>query len=203
MCRRFYVVIAGVVLLVALLAACRVDNTRLVNPDYVKSLLQKAENLAESQMAMLNKAAEQYQDAARLFKFDWHPFNPESGVYAKFYRHYTSYEILDILQSESLLRPVHIIIRFHYDVLSTPERHTDYMYSEEIAWTDTEFSVLRKEDITRVYPCDAKGEYYGGLPEVRQPAPYVPVPESKRITIERGPDFRLDALTESIRAGVN
>ncbi len=201
--RHFYVMIVIVPLLGALLAACGADNAERVDPGYIKSLLQKAETLAESQMAALNKAEEQYRDAARFFKFDWHPFDPESGVYAKVYRHYASYEILDILRSESLLRPIHIVIRFHYDVLSTPERHTDYMHSEEMAWMDKEFSVLRKEDITRVYPCDAQGEYYGGLPDIREPASYVPVADNKRRTIERGPDFRLDALTESVRAGAN
>lgn len=133
---------------------------------FASSLRRQAEALAETELAKFNRVEETYKATVRL---DLQPTNEATtggGVFYRKYRHFKRFEVVDVERTNSYLKPIQMVIRFHYDLMGTTPRHTDFPDSERLAAQDSTFEKLRERYITRRYKCDYRGTYDGALPEI-------------------------------------
>lgn len=137
--------------------------------EFAEHLNQLANSLARDEMAKFNTIEETYKG---MVSMDVQPTNEATtggGVYYKKYRVFKRYEVVDVKRTDSYLKPIEIIVRFHYDLMGTTPRHTDFPDSETLASTDSTYEKLRERWVTRRYRCDYTGAYDGALPDVPPP----------------------------------
>lgn len=136
---------------------------------FAEHLRQLAENLAREEMAKFNRIEETYKDVVSLDEQPNNEATTGGGVYYKKYRVFKRCEVLDVKRTDSYLKPIEMVVRFHYDLMGTTPRHTDFPDSASVASRDTTYEKLRERWITRRYRCDYTGRYDGALPEVPPP----------------------------------
>jgi hypothetical protein len=151
-----------------------------------QSYLGLANELAVTELAKFKELEERYSSRVRFYKNRAHPFNPESGVYIKWYREFSGYEVLDIMQSNSVLRPIIYEVRFDYTFM-----HTKWLSSLDAdefldkdplrdARAETEFRADGVYSLYRRYPCNRAGEYLGGLNPI-PPRDFIPSIDYKTV----------------------
>ncbi|HOE67398.1 MAG TPA: hypothetical protein PLO62_12805 [Candidatus Hydrogenedentes bacterium] len=146
---------------IAFVAGCSAPTQADPNvplPQTVSFLKRQADTLARKEMAAINAAQEIYKTHAMHHNHKWHPLGLKMGMYIKMYREITGYEIVDIERSTSLLRPYTFTIRYDYNWMATPQRHSQSPDSAELAKKDTEFSIFKTNSFTYVYSIDADGK---------------------------------------------
>jgi hypothetical protein len=135
-----------------------------MNPDAIADFMAKARVVAEADLAKFNEIEKTYMDTPRVYRMP-QPAIAGMGVYVKLYREFKSYEVEDILLTESLLYPVAYRIRFNCDIYSTYPRHIlNDEEAEQKSLADTEFTVLRQGQKRRLYKVDAEGKLKDDLP---------------------------------------
>ena len=133
---------------------------------YRDMLLEKANELALSELARLSAAELLYRNTPTPHRIEMADLAPNIGVYTKIYRSFNDYEITDIARSNSFLHPVSYEITFKYDILATDTRPFSLPNAEQLAGGDAQFSVISSNRMTRTYPARADGEPLGHLPEL-------------------------------------
>jgi len=161
----------------------------LPDETYVRSLVNKAHEVARGQIERFAKIEAQYTGQVYFHQYINHPFNPDSGIYLKWYRQFTDYEILDIYTSDSVLRPIIMEIRFNYQYMHTPTHHTSErdefrdIDPIRLAEAETEFSPDGIFSVIRRYQCD---RYGNPLDKMDDALPRKPLPKSTYPLIIQG-----------------
>ena len=142
----------------------------LPDPRYVKFLKSKAADIAKTELKKFRTIEATYKDKVAFYQNVGHPFEPNSGIYIKWYRQYTSYKILDILRSASYIKPDIIEIRYNFKYMHTPIHSTFEkdafrdVHPAELAQKETKFVDGGTFAVVRRYPCDRSGKYDQSLP---------------------------------------
>ena len=160
----------GSAFLCVLLAACGGDpsgegSSRNLERDD-RMLLERAEELAQSEIARLAAEALVYRSLATLHETRLPVIGSKVGVYLKIYREFTGYEVVDLVRSNSVLYPIDIVIRFDFDVLTTEVRGMSEPDAQKHAQADYRFRVFRQDSITQRYHCDSEGNTVDALPKL-------------------------------------
>lgn len=142
-----------------------VGMTRARYADYLK---QRATELAESDMARLSAVELVYRDKMYYYGYQNSVATISHGAYAKMYRQFTGYEVLDITHSDSMFHPILFTIEFSCDILVTEPVFVERESRKEAqnAYTNKNYSFQRSHKVRRTYSCDEKG-----LPQQPFPPP--------------------------------
>ena len=140
-----------------------IGMTRARYSDYLK---QKATNLAESDMARLSAVELIYRDKMYYYGYQNSVATVSHGAYAKMYREFTGYEVLDITHSDSLFHPILFTIEFNCDILVTEPVFVEWESRKDAqnAHTNKNYLFQRSDTIRRTYTCDEKGSPQEPLP---------------------------------------
>jgi|GEM_PF-7020780 len=105
--------------------------------DAIENLTQKMKWLATRQLQVLNKAEKIYDTQTR---FEPIPYNMyELGFMYKVKRNFSSYEIIDMVESDSLLYAYAVYVAYNYELLQTETQPTAFDGAEERAEKDFNF----------------------------------------------------------------
>ena len=129
--------------------------------DILKNLQANAQKLAVQELERLNKA-EQVYDTQVFFNMigSFHPMG--YGFWFKIKRGLSSYEIVDIRESDSLFHKYEVLIEYEYDVLRTHRFASAYEGSYEKADKDFNFQKIGEEGSWEfLYRFDADFEWDG------------------------------------------
>ena len=129
-------------------------------------LLEKAEQLAQREIARMSAAELLYRNTATAHRIINGDLGVNVGVHTKIYRAFHDYRITDIVRSDSYLNPVTYEITYVYDILATEPRSFSAPDAEKLARSDAQFKRIANHQITRRYPADDNGEFVGILPEL-------------------------------------
>lgn len=133
---------------------------------YRDMLLEKANALAESEMARLAATELVYRNQVETQEFVLPVVGSRTGTVIKMYREFTGYEVIDVVRSDSLLCPIEIAVRYDFDMLGTQPRSFGAPDAETLTRNDFEFDVLWQGNLAHVYQCDREGELLGALLEL-------------------------------------
>lgn len=106
-----------------------------------KRLTTQVDSLAGKEMERLQEASLLYKGTVRTYFVN--PFVP-AVYYAKSYRKYSGYKIVDIQSTRSLLRPYKAIVEYEFDLYRTRLFDGTAVLKEE-AEKDENFSLVPKE----------------------------------------------------------
>ena len=140
-----------------------IGMTRAKYADYLE---QKAHKLAETDMARLSAVELVYRDKMYYYGYRNPGAALSHGAYAKMYRQFTGYELIDITHSDSLFHPILFTIEFNFDILvSQPvfverEGKTD----AQTADINNTYHFHQSTKVRRTYVCDEKGSPQEPLP---------------------------------------
>lgn len=151
--------LAGILILLGGMSGCG-QASNAFNPDaaFAGRVLQRAEQLAKSEMARFQKMEEMYKDTVVLNEMPPNEMH-FMAVYYKSYRRYTGAKVEDISRQDSLIKPIVCKIRFSYDLMGTQPRPIDMESPREVAMRDTEYELLKKRHVTMTYYFDIEGNY--------------------------------------------
>jgi hypothetical protein len=90
-------------------------------------------------------------------------------LYMKLYRNFTRYEVLAVDQTNSLLNPISIEIRYNYSLVGTALAQSEAEANDDLA-----YSAIDEFHIRRVYACDKDGRLAEDLPPLPPRAEYWP-----------------------------
>jgi hypothetical protein len=108
----------------------------------VENLTAKMKWLATRQLDLLNKAEKVYDTQTR---FEPIPYNVYGyGFMYKVKRNFPSYEIIDMVQSDSLLYAYAVYVAYDYEILQTETQPTAFDGAKERAEKDFEFKSTGK-----------------------------------------------------------
>ena len=140
-----------------------IGMTRAKYADYLK---QKATDLAEADMARLSAVELVYRDKMYYYGYQNSVATISHGAYAKMYRQFTGYEVLDIIHSDSLFHPILFTIEFDCDILVTEPVFVERESRKEAqnAHTNKTYRFQRSHKVRRTYTCDEKGSPQQPLP---------------------------------------
>lgn len=174
---------ALLLLTVPLLAACREPQTRsetgsspvrfdygqpegMIRSEYAEYLSDKAGKLAQRELARLSAIELMYRNKTYYHEFFYAGVGIQGGAYAKLYRQFTDYTLIDITHSDSLLRPITFAYEFTYDLIGTDPVVIGYQdpKSAREAHANQDFHFYRTGTVKRRYDCDENGEPLGDLP---------------------------------------
>lgn len=138
----------------------------MTRAQYADFLEQKARDLAESEMARLSADELAFRDKMYYYGLEIPDTIISHGAYAKMYRQFTGYELVDITYSDSLFHPILFTIDFKYDILvSEPvfvERES--RADAQAANINKNYRFHRSDKVRRTYACDEKGSPQEPLP---------------------------------------
>lgn len=138
--------------------------------------------LAESELARMNTAELMYRDTVYRHTFRTADTGDEYEVYAKVYRRYSGFELLDLKRSESQSKELSFRIRFNSEILTSEARYARDAGSLEGTRRDSAFDMLGGDAIVQTYPMD-RGHFRSGyLP---------PAPERPAYHLDSAPDHVL------------
>lgn len=164
-----------------------------------QAFLSKARALAEGELARLSAAEMMYRNRVFLHSYSYPSAGLQSFAYTKRYREFKDFEIVDIVKSESLLRPYRISIRYNFDIVGTDGVHVTRLNPKaaQLAAQDHRFRRFRSDSIVLDYDCDQDGEpLSAALPNLARPN-YFEVGKKDVMG-----EFRVEPVPESfIRAG--
>ena len=126
--------------------------------DHIERLETKADIFAQSELARYNAADLIYKNIPELHSTRVPINNQLIHGWTKTYRRFTEYEVNDIVQSESLLTPIHYEITFHYEQYNTPYRKTDQPDAQQQCEEDFQYELRFTDSLTRTFACDKEGE---------------------------------------------
>lgn len=140
-----------------------IGMTRAQYADYLE---EKARDLAESEMARLSAIELAFRDKLYYYGFEMPATNISHGAYAKMYRQFTGYELLDISNSDSLFHPILFTIEFKYDILVSEPVFVERegRKDAQAANINKNYYFHRSDKALRIYPCDEKGSPQLPLP---------------------------------------
>ena len=138
----------------------------MTRTDYADYLEQKALDIAETEMARLSAIELVYRNKMYYYGFEIPGINLSHGAYAKMYRQFTSYEVVDITSSDSLLQPILFVIEFNYDILLSEPVFVEQENREDAltAYINKNYHFHRGDKVRRTYSCDEKGSPQQPLP---------------------------------------
>lgn len=133
---------------------------------YAVYLEQKARNLAESEMARLSAVELAFRDKLYYYGLEIPGTYVSHGAYAKMYRQFTGYELVDITFSDSLFHPILFTIEFKYDILVSEPVFVKHEGRADAQTADTNktYHFHRSDMARRTYSCDEKGSPQEPLP---------------------------------------
>lgn len=126
-----------------------------IDTPQARLLRNKAIQLAQAELAKMNAIELVYRNKSNKYSAGKAEFSVE--VFAKMYRRFTDYDLLDISLSESVLYPVTMSIEYKFDMLATPARNVTMPNSREQSRRDTAFRVHSRHTLRRRYSCDENG----------------------------------------------
>lgn len=133
----------------------------MTRAEYADLLTQEAVELAKTELARLSAIELMYRNKTYLHKFRWTQGPDISGLaYAKVYRQFTDYKLVDITSSKSIFSPFLLKIDFDYDILTTELVETKGRDHEKAltAHSLKTYTVSRSATTRLVYSCDEKGQ---------------------------------------------
>lgn len=125
--------------------------------DHTQVLLEKADRFAQSELARYNAVELIYKNIPELHTTRVPINNKLLQGWTKTYRRFTDYEVVDIVQSGSLLAPIQYEITFQYEQYNTSYRKTDEANAQELCEKDFQYTLRFTDSITRNFACDEKG----------------------------------------------
>ncbi len=131
----------------------------MTRAEYADYLEQKAWNLAENEMARLSAIELTFRDKLYYHGLEVPATGISHGAYAKMYRQFTGYELVDITYSDSLFHPILFTIEFKYDILVSEPVFVERegRKDAQAANINKNFHFHRSAQTQRIYPCDEKG----------------------------------------------
>ena len=138
----------------------------MTRADYADYLEQKARVLAETEMARLSAIELVYRDKMYYYGFEIPGIGVSHGAYAKMYRQFTGYELVDITYSDSLFHPILFAIEFNYDILLSEPVYVERENRKDAqnAYINKNYHFHRSDKVRRTYSCDEKGSPQQPLP---------------------------------------
>ncbi len=138
----------------------------MTRADYADYLEQKAHELAEADLARLSAIELVYRNKMYYYGFEIPSSNISHGAYAKMYREFTGYELVDITHSDSLFHPILFAIEFNYDILLSEPVFVERENRKDAqnAYINKNYHFHRSDNVRRTYLCDEKGSPRQPLP---------------------------------------
>lgn len=136
--------------------------------EYADRLRKSADELAQRELSRIAAAELVYRGNATP-QTHMLAIGGSVTLYMKIYRNFTGYEVLAVDQTNSLLNPISIEVRYDYDLVST-----DLAQMEEEANKELQYNAFDRFFVRRVYACDKDGRPVGDLPPLPPRAEYWP-----------------------------
>lgn len=132
--------------------------------DEVALLKERARGLAESELARLSAIEMLYRNQAYYYEYTMPGMT--TGAYAKLYRQFTGYEIVDIERSDSLLRPLTFTVSYRFDLIGTEaiSVQQENAKSARAAKSDHSYRLYTSGDVVQRYTCTEDGSLAGPAP---------------------------------------
>ncbi|HIB53399.1 MAG TPA: hypothetical protein EYO39_01010 [Nitrospirales bacterium] len=140
----------------ALLAGCAEKSEESAS-EYADRLQNMAVAIGQNELARFNAADMLYKNIPELHSVQIPIMNTYNHAWAKTYRRYTDFSVVDITRSASLVSPISYSITFQYDQFSTQDRSTETAGAKELAIEDTRFNLRFSDSFTRYYFCNEDG----------------------------------------------
>ncbi len=101
-----------------------------------------------------------YRDQVFLHVYSYPSAGLRNSAYAKRYRQFTGYHVLDVLRSDSLLYPYLFEIQYKFEILGTDgvPVNAPNVKAAQSAARDHRFRRLQSDTITIEYKCNSAGE---------------------------------------------
>ena len=169
LCKRMVLVLAAIV---ALEGCGRVSDEQLAQAvetamkrstlrhkaEIVENLMNSTNTLAAQELERLNKAEEVYDTRAVFEVIPLHPWG--YGSWFKIKRGFSSYEVVDLRESTSLLHKYEAVVEYKYVALRTKQYASAYDGAEEKAKKDFDFKEIGEEgSLELLYRFDANFEW--------------------------------------------
>lgn len=162
--------ILSICLTVGAVVACRPSDTAPTTPteQSPQKLLEKAERFAAGELARLSAAEMLYRDRVYLHVYSYPSAGLQNSAYAKRYRQFTDYEVLDVVKSNSLLHPYLFEIQYNFEILSTDGVPVTIpnVKAARAAARDHRFRRIRSDTIRLEYRCDRDGDPVQSTPTI-------------------------------------
>lgn len=125
----------------------------------VESLLSKAEALAAGELTRLSAAEMIYRNRTFAHIMVDKSGGPPQYAYAKLYRQFRDFRVLDVVRTDSVLRPIRFEIAYDFDLIGTKAIKLDKLDPKAIktAVSDRHLVKLSSDILIRTYDCDAAG----------------------------------------------
>lgn len=126
-----------------------------------QALLEKAQKLAESELARLSAAEMIYRNKVYDHVYIDEDNGVRTDILMKYYRSFRAAEVVDVKRTDSLLFPVEFIIQYDYDLIGTGMEAglpATMAKAAKKVKNDTAFQVYSSESLTRQYRCDSAGD---------------------------------------------
>lgn len=134
----------------------------------VDVLLEKAQQLAKSELARLSAAEMIYRNRVCDHVYTSQDRGIRTDMVMKFYRNFRNAEVVDVKRTDSLLYPVEFVIRYDFDSLGTQGEAASYTNLAQAAKkvkNDNVFKVFASDSMVLTYECNALGECDTAIPE--------------------------------------
>ena len=157
-------------------------NSLGMTKEGIMDFSERINRLAESELARMNAAELMYRDTVYRHTFRTADTGEVYDVYAKVYRHYSGYKLLDLHRSRSRGNELSFRIRFDSEVLTSEARFARDSGSLEAAQGDSAFDMLGGDAVVQAYPFGRSRFIPGYLP---------PTPERPAYRLDAAPDHVL------------
>lgn len=144
--------------------SAQVGSDLYLRDDVIADLMNKAGKVAMAELERFNATQEVYKDKVGLHMTPFNPLAEESGMFLKTYQTYDSYEVIDLLRTESFLYPVEYVIQYTYSFYHTLPHHTTELNQfldidpKRLAEAETEFTKDGDHTFARRYLADRDGK---------------------------------------------
>jgi len=132
-------------------------------------LLEKAQRLAESELARLSAAEMIYRNLVYDHIYVDEDNGVRTDILMKYYRNFRGTEVVDVKRTDSLLQPLEFVIRYDFDMIGTrieaglPKTMVETARKVK---NDNAFQIYASDSLVRLYRCDAAGECGAVGPEL-------------------------------------
>jgi hypothetical protein len=156
---KTYISIA--LLAIILIAGCAQpvdDNKKETGAKYSERLLEKANTLATNELIRFNAIEMLYRNIPEKHSMILPGTNQKNGGWVKTYRRFTSYSIIDVTQTNSLINPITFDISYSFDVFGSQFRQDSIENAQEVSQKDSAYKKRYSGTLEKRYLCDENGD---------------------------------------------